>query len=612
MLRPDMHPANPEWAHRLTTDLPIRWKRRLFNKWDATRRAFDSSILTARGDATRTAAHWLQETLDKLRTVNIPLDASDADICARAESLAKQCNDIATKFHDLKIYVKEELRLSMAHICTSNHVTPPAGKKMTDASAIARMVDALWWRRQLRKTHAKSVEAAAISIGYVNKTRDVYVSNESLARRRQQIRRNEAMLENTRIRNEDGYEITLAEAAAKTTSNRAIKRGELMTRIAGFERIAVECEHVGLFFTKTAPSRMHRWKTVSDGKVVENGKYDGTTPKEAQAAHSKDWARIRTAMGRAGIDWYGFRIAEPNHDGTPHWHVLVFFNKNVRGVAGRAAMPRAQAIIRRYCLMDSGTEAGAKKHRVDFQVMDAAKGTAAGYIAKYVAKNIDGYMVEKDLFGNEAITASMRVEAWAATWRIRQFQQVGGPPVTVWRELRRIKELPGDSPEHLIQAHQACNKEIISEEETRAASWDAYCRAQGGVFRGRDYKIRLAVEEQSGTGRYGEPLGMRPVGVETAKQVAYRDGIVSGFKLVNFIVRSVRHVWEVLTAKRESKNGGVAAAWTRVNNCTREDFADIAKKFEAVPRLMGPMPKTSNLEVFGPFNWPELNKEVSR
>lgn len=548
-------PSNEQWAGDISAHLPARWKKRLLSRWADVR---TGNTLAAN----RAANIELRETVERLESVRLPLDASDGDIVQAAERLALECLDVARIQHQA-----EAVRDEMERFVREHNIEPPS-KDVTFQGAMRRMSCPDWWRRKLRAMHAKHVEGAAIGLGYVNRARDCYVSNESLSRRREQIRRNAATLEQTVMRNELEQEFTLAELASKGTANKAIRRGELMTRIAGFERIAVERGDGGLFITMTCPSRMHKWNHSGKGRqVYENPKYDGTNPKDAQAHLSGVYARIRAKLARDKVGIYGFRIAEPHHDGCPHWHLLVFHE---RGQEAQIA-----AIFRKYALSDSPDEPGAALHRVKVEAIDWSKGTAAGYIAKYVAKNIDGAHVGEDLFGNPAMESSARVEAWAATWGIRQFQQVGGPPVGVWRELRRVQEVPEGAPEHLHQAHAAANK-IEQGEEVKPAAWDEYVRSQGGAFCGRKYLIRIAVDESEELGRYGEPIGARPIGVETEGQETYRDGIVPNrVRFVVWLVQSVRHVWEVV--KRGVKGLGpvFSAPWTGVNNCTREgrDYA---------------------------------------
>lgn len=575
-----------QWARQRVETFPTRWQGRLLNAW-----AKDAGEQTGHPDAwiaeqaRQTAANArLLEVSQRLGAVRMPLDATDSDVCAVADKQAERCGELAQVWRQ-----PEPLRAAMGRLCQGFGLIPPGyryGKngelillrnqegepKVSDSGAMRRMLDPLWWRRGLRKAHAKAVEGAAIGLGYVNRKRDIYISRESLRRREQQNARNAESLENTIATNEQGQEYTLAELAATGPANKAIRRAELMTRIGGFERIALDLGHEGLFLTVTCPSRMHKFSTArKGGGVFLNPSYDGTTPIEAQRYLAKVWARIRAALARRGITLYGFRIAEPNHDGTPHWHLLVFHAAH--------QLETIRAAVLKQALKDSPDERGAQAHRVDFKPIDRSRGSAAGYIAKYVAKNIDGYKLETDLVGGVELVAdgmdtARRVEAWAATWGIRQFQQVGGPPVGVWRELRRIEAMPADAPDYMRAAHNAVNKvAVIEGRENATVAWDHYVKAQGGVFCGRRYRVRLSKVEREGLNRYGEAMPDAVIGVEAESRELYtpehmRHTKGQAVRVVQWVIQSKRYAWSISSRRKNERNGAAVAPWTCVNNCT--------------------------------------------
>lgn len=501
---------------------------------ERVRRIFEGKFKAAESVEQAQAANaWLHETAERMKAIKVPSAMTDGELCEIAEKCARECLNMAGERVGLMDI--QALRKRMGLYCKKYGIAEPV-EAIEHGPAVSRMTCSLWWRRGLRKTQARALEAEAVRLGYVHRKAEIYASNWTVERRQQQRKRNADGLENTEAVNRDTGEIfNLAELAARSVANPQIRRGELMTRIKGFEHIAQGLEHAAEFITVTCPSKYHPKKTEGF-KVVDNPKYQGATPREAQTYLTTTWARIRAKLQRLGARVYGFRITEAHHDGCPHWHLLLFMH--------RAYVEIVRAVIRDYALREDGHEPGAQKNRVDFKAIDPAKGTAAGYIAKYVSKNIDGggYQVQGDIEAdNQAVTTGHRIEAWASTWGIRQFQQIGGPPVGVWRELRRMEE-SADHSEALANARAAAD----------AANWRRFVEVMGGPTVARKYRpLKVAYTNEGERWSYYEqchyPAPVTRYG-ETAKGAVF--GVADVLK--NRVFQSPRYRWEI---KRKAKNG---------------------------------------------------------
>jgi len=189
------------------------------------------------------------------------------------------------------------------------------------AAGIARCCDALWWRRQIRARQDIIIEHVLIEIGQVNRYAGIYASNHSVERKQRQAKRNMELLASLEAVNELGQVFNLLDIAQRGISNDTNRRNELMVRLSGFEAIANEKSDAGVFVTITAPSKFHSMRAKP---CTPNPKYQGASPRDTHNYLNNVWKLIRAKLSNLKIKVYGVRVAEPHHDGTPHWHFLLF------------------------------------------------------------------------------------------------------------------------------------------------------------------------------------------------------------------------------------------------------------------------------------------------
>ncbi|MCG9106328.1 replication endonuclease [Laribacter hongkongensis] len=404
--------------------------------------------------------------------------------------------------------------------------------RVTALGLLHRVTDDRFWLRRVRVASARRREQLERAFGCVHKKSGVYVSHDNMVWSRGRKRRNSDLMAMTRMVSSAGDDVPMEQVVAASVANPAIRRNELMARIAGVERLSQDAGHRAVFLTLTAPSAFHA--RLHSGR--RNPAWNGSNVREAQKWLSKQWARVRACFSRKGLGVYGLRIAEPHHDGTPHWHVLVFGPQPQLDDAVEATL--------RYWRKDYAEELtteAARRARALAKPIDPARGSASGYVVKYVCKNVDGAGVLDGDFesGLDAAVSAERVRAWASVWGIRQFQFFGTPSVTLWREARRAREQrTGTAIDAVIEAADA-------------GQWDLFTKAM------ESHPAELV--KNTTVNDFGE-LGEKIVGI-----VDPATGVV--LTTHDKVWRMVRA--PVIPGRDDGRpDAADSRAWTGVNNCT--------------------------------------------
>lgn len=518
--------------------------------------------------------HTFENLRELTRRFNQLADSTDEDIDLLAQDIAIYANAALAEVSETCAvlspvdYSKRMLREGSRLIAYFGLIAPWASRRKMPldemAASIRKILDDRFWSRLLQKYARRWREHLHIAFGDVRRDVSPYCSKNHVKQWDARRKRSREIM--SRLELEDqvtGERMSLIEQIDKSVSNPEKRRVELMTRIGGFEKVATESGYAGSFFTLTAPSKYHAYTAFGH----RNHKWNGASPRRSQRYLNQIWQQIRAELARREIPVFGLRVAESHHDGTPHWHGLLF--------TAPEHTAELKEVMEDYATREDAEELtgkSGKQPRFELKPIDPALGSATGYVVKYISKNIDGYALDGESdheSGRPLKETAKHATAWASCWGIRQFQFVGGAPVSVWRELRRLRnqELADKVSPVFGELHRAAH----------AGDWQGYITLQGGPFVSRSRLVlRAWYQYKNEPTSYGEYQKSIKGLVMPASSIPPVETCLHSYRIVKMKPKSSDHTDPDFDLK-----GASAPSWTRVNNCTE------AKK-QTTPPLSAP------------------------
>ncbi|MFL0952984.1 replication endonuclease [Vibrio parahaemolyticus] len=221
----------------------------------------------------------------------------------------------------------------------------------------------------------------------------------------------------------DGKSISLLEISSSIQK----RISELYAKTKGLENRATEMGYGWAFLTMTASAHLH--SNPVKGKSSWNKSNANAPKKELQ----KSWAAFGREMASRGYPMseghiFGMRVVEPHQDGTPHWHMVVFYNLDLE-----EKLFSSSGLFQKH--FNRGSQHSLKI--VIGEISDSGSlenvASAATYCFKYITKAMGGDFINEhgirsyddNLNVSNANATVDAIEAWRAATGSRAYQMFG-------------------------------------------------------------------------------------------------------------------------------------------------------------------------------------------
>ena len=393
-----------------------------------------------------------------------------------ATECASICEKIISGYSDKSLQAQIDL---LERELDSLDVSYSNGK--TQKAIIARYCCGKWWNRKLRTIHFQNIECIAQLIGLVNGKRQKYVTNYSVECKKHSYSVHKTFFNSLLAMDETGTEHELIDFVQASLSNPSHRQAELMMRMFGAAKYAQSQQYNAHLVTILCPKEMKA--SYNGGRLNRN--YINSSAREANDFINKVWKNTRSALDKKTKNYFGFRVAEPCKDGSPHWHMVVYSSQDETELVISTLRKKINQLYR-----FSGEEYACKFHCKKLNEESDVK-TALHYLLKSTKQKIEGDSDAKE-----------RISTWASANKIRQYAQFGLPPIGLIRTARKLAKT--SSLEIRALWNFSLKGDWLSFIEN--IGWKAGQRTK--------LNLKLYKKYSTNTDKYGDPYGLVTVGLK--------------------------------------------------------------------------------------------------